>query len=62
MRGCVFGALIRCKGDMVVRVKTANSLISFKSSPMAQPVLISDPDPNDTDTNQHPVWARNLIR
>jgi hypothetical protein len=54
-------ALIRCKGRAGIRAQNANPLIAFNSLRVAQPVLISEPDP-DTPTAAPSHWARNLTQ
>jgi hypothetical protein len=46
---------------MGILTGTANPLIAFKSSPVAQLVLLSEPDPGTPNTTT-PVWARDVIR
>lgn len=45
MHRFVNGALIWCKVGAGIRTQRANSLIAFKSLRVAQPVLLSEPDP-----------------
>jgi hypothetical protein len=60
MRRIIFDALIQGKGARGICTSSAKLLIAFKSSRMAQPVLISEPDPG-TGTQQHPMMGRGTL-
>jgi hypothetical protein len=62
MHGFVNGALIRCKVGAGIRTQRANPLIAFKSLRVAQPVLLSEPDPGTPNTTTPSDWARDVIR
>jgi hypothetical protein len=59
----IYDALIRCKDGAGMCTQSANPLITFKSSAVAQPVLLSEPDRGTPNTNKRSDdWARDVIR
>jgi hypothetical protein len=56
------GAPIRCMDGVRLGTGGANPLIAFDSSRVAQPVLVSEPDPGTPNANQQPVRARDVSR
>jgi len=55
-------ARIRCKDCGSFRTRSANPLIAFNSSRVAQAVLVPEPDPVHRPHNQHPATSAKDVR